>query len=163
METVKEIMATKLARDLLHAADEYRRRLEEGGRWDLFTKTCDPTIYVKEFRTLRLGGPRQFGNSAAVATVAKRQSAGLVVVSQISQASVLRERHEGARFSSILSVQQVKNRVTSIESDTSDHFGPFNDIVVDGASFIEAKHPDFLDVLAGLLNVESTGWLVLIG
>lgn len=161
---------TALAMSLLNAAEEWQKtHLDVGDgeetRWNFFKENYRPLAFVKEFRTLRLGGPRVFGNSTAAVHVAWRLCAGLVVVPYVAQADVLwnidGERHH-AHMMSVLSMQQVRNKVAK-SAESSYAFGPFNSIVVDGASYMERNTPDFIDLLATLLDIDKKGWLVLIG
>lgn len=137
-----------------------QRKINES-HYKFFRKTFESRTYLEEHCTLRIGFPRQLGNSTAAVHAAKmlgirkdRPGSGLVVAPYLEQCKIL-ERY-GAE--NLVSMGQIENR---LKEDEENVLCSQASVVVDAASYI--FNVGKVDLLYDLIDPDKGGWLVLIG
>jgi hypothetical protein len=139
----------------------FQQRAKNKEHYDFFRETFEAQSYLEEHCTLRLGFPRQMGNSVSAVHAANMLGirkaivgSGLVVVPYVEQGKIL----ESYGAENVVSIRQIENR---LKEDEENVLRSQTSIVVDCASYV--RNLGKLDILYDVVDPEKGGWIVLIG
>lgn len=152
-EVAEKATMTSILRDLLALA---RKREEDNPKdFEFFRNTYSRDNFLREFRTLRLGGPRQIGNTAALVECAGMFVSPIVIVPYVTQANMIVYREPDLK-GRVFSVRQARTALRGYSADV---------LLVDCNEHCakDSHYEEAMIVARACLSDNPSAWIILSG